>query len=358
MWNSSRAVVRGASTLEELPSIPLLDVGTSGPPTLLDQAPERAASILSEGRQRYGQAALRLGDRASWRWLQRTGNPYRDEIAAVAERLAVPGAILLNLSYEWTCTSGVGSDPSGHGNRMLRTLDWSLAGLGSHAVVARQNGSAGPYYNVTWPGFVGVLTAVAPGRFSAAINQPPLRRFTRSCWFDWAIGRVGVWWTVGLPPAHLLRRVFETCRTYADAKAMLMETPLCLPAFFALSGLESAEGCVIERLEREAAVREGPTSITNHWLAFARSGHDRSNDSVGRRALMEAVRDEVPDDFSWVQPPILNAATRLAVIANAAKPVLMVQGWEATGLATQVFDLEDRIVNGAEPTLPTSAPTG
>jgi hypothetical protein len=39
-------------------------------------------------------------------------------------------------------------------------------------------GPAGEYYSVTWPGYVGTLTALAPDRFAAAINQAPLRRRT------------------------------------------------------------------------------------------------------------------------------------------------------------------------------------
>ena len=84
---------------------------------------------------------------------------------------------MLNLSFEWTCTSGAAPSPDGHGNRMLRVLDWRLHGLGKNVVVAREEAPAGVFYNVTWPGAVAVLTAMAPGRFSAAINQAPMRRY-------------------------------------------------------------------------------------------------------------------------------------------------------------------------------------
>jgi hypothetical protein len=42
--------------------------------------------------------------------------------------------------------------------------------------VAHRYGPAGEFFDVTWPGAVGTLTAVAPGRFAAAINQAPLFR--------------------------------------------------------------------------------------------------------------------------------------------------------------------------------------
>ncbi len=322
-----------------LRTIPLIDVGADGPVALLDTGRERLEDLMIAGRQHYGPLLLRQGDRATRRWLTRNDNPYRHEIAEIAAQVVRPGAYLLNLSYEWSCTTGIGPDPGQPGSRMLRTLDWPLGGLGRTAVVARQDGEAGPYFNVTWPGFVGVITAMAPGRFSAAINQPPARRYTGSCWFDWAIERVGVWRRSGLPPSHLLRRVFDRCRTYAEAREMIEDAPLPVPAFFTLSGNKPDEGCVIERTEHAAAVIEAPASVSNHWRRLRQFGRLRGHDTVGRLALMERTRDGAGDNFDWVIPPILNGATRLGVIANAAAGTLTVRGWEAERPATEVFTL-------------------
>lgn len=323
----------------DLPEIPHLDVGDAGPMAIIEADPERFQSILASGLDHYGAAALRYGDALSRKWLMRNANPRLQEIEAFAARAERPGAYLLNLSYEWTCTTSTGADPSGTGNRMLRTLDWPLDGLGRHVVVAKMNGAAGPYENVTWPGFAGVVTAMAPGRFSAAINQPPMRRWSASCWLDWGINRIRLWRRRALPPVHLLRQVFETCANYAEARRVLAETPLSMPAFFTLSGMAPDEGCVVERDEDHAHVRAAPASVANHWIAGETPGWARGVDSRGRYALMETLRDSSGDDFLWVQPPILNATTRLAVIANAAAGKLIVQGWEETGPATAVFSL-------------------
>src|SRR5436305_8649679 len=57
--------------------------------------------------------------------------------------------------------------------------DWSSDVCSSDLVeVALMSGAAGEFYNVTWPGFVGALTAMAPGRFAASVNQAPLKRRT------------------------------------------------------------------------------------------------------------------------------------------------------------------------------------
>lgn len=320
-----------------LVDIPFFHVEQPAAEALMALAPDRLDMLIGHGRRHYGELALALGDRLTWSWLRRSGNPYLDEIDGIRRRLGRPGAVLLNMSYEWSCTSGVAADPEGGGMRLLRTLDWPLPGLGRSTVISRQRGPAGMYDSVTWPGYVGVLSAMAPSRFSAAINQPPLRRATGFLPFDWIAGRTALWRSRGLPPSHLLRRVFDECRTYAEAKQLLLEEPLCLPAFFTLAGTRPGEGCVIERGETAAALHEAPAAISNHWVGFALTGHDRGHDSRGRRELMMRIARGADDDLSWLQPPILNPTTRMAMVANAARGFLCVQGWEKHGPVTRVW---------------------
>ncbi len=320
-------------------TIPLFDIGDQGPEALIDAAPERFAEIIDHAGRYYGGLALRAGDRASRRWLARTQNPYRDEITRIAATIDRPGAYLLNLSYEWSCTAAVGASPGGGGNRLLRTMDWPLDGLGRAVCIARTKGAAGAYYNVTWPGFAGVATAMAPGRFSLAINQPPMRKRTPSYRLDWMIGRFQMRRAAGLPPVHLLRMVCDTCPTYAAARGMLENEPLCTPALFSLAGANMDEGCVIERLERKAVTHCAPAAVANHWLSIQVPGHDRGMDSHERFQRMERIGEREWDDFSWVAPPILNETTRLSVIANAGNGSLAVQGWEGGRAATGIFRL-------------------
>jgi hypothetical protein len=138
------------------------------------------------------------------RWLVRAENPYLDEIEAIAALIGRSGAYALNTSYEWCCTCGVGDDIDG-GVRLLRVLDWRQPGLGRALVVVWQRGPAGDFANITWPGFVGVVTAMAPGRFAVALNQPPMMSWGLTPPLDWLVGRVGVWRSRALPPVHLLR---------------------------------------------------------------------------------------------------------------------------------------------------------
>ena len=232
---------------QDRPTIPLVELGAGGPLRLLERELPRAHALLALARRRHGRPLLRLGDKVSRAWLARTDNPYRHEILAVSEILGAPGAIMLNLSFEWGCTSGAAPDPSGAGNRLLRVLDWPVDGLGRHVVVARNDAPAGVYFDVTWPGAVGVLTAMAPGRFAAAINQAPMIRHGLTFAGDWAKNRIAVWHSRALPPAHLLRQVFCNAADYSAAREMLADTPIALPALFVLSGCTT-----FARLESDA----------------------------------------------------------------------------------------------------------
>lgn len=319
-----------------LATIPLIDGGTDATRALLLAEPARLAALVASARRHYGGSAMAVGDTLSRRWLRRTGNPYMAEIADAAARIGRPGAYLLNLSYEWTCTTAVGANGAG---RMLRVLDWPLDGLGANVVVLRREGEAGSYYDVTWPGFAGTVTAMAPGRFSAAINQTPMPAYTSSCWLDWAIARLrGL--ARGLPPAHLLRRVFDTCRTYAEAKAMLAETPIAVGAFFSLAGTKPCEGVVVERTPDMTMIHASPVAVANDWIGIVRPGRPRGQHSRERRDLLARVAGDTGDDgFAWLLPPVLNPTTRIAAVADAADGTLVVRGFEERGRATVDFRL-------------------
>lgn len=330
-------------------SIPLIDLGDRGAVGLLDAAPERAEALRQVGESHYTRPGLRIGDAIGRAWLERSANPYRQEIAAVAARLGNPGGVALNLSYEYACTGLAGPDPAGRGARLLRVLDWRLPGLGRHVVVARQTGTAGEFYNVTWPGAVSALTAMAPGRFCAAIHQAPMRRHGLTLPGDWLRNRLLFWRSRALPPAHLLRQVFEDCPGYRTARQRLTETPIALPAIFILTGVAPGEACVIERLEDRAAVHDRPASWANDWQTtdFGANWRARGRDNSGRCAGLHTLHERPCEGLGWLQPPVLNPDTRLAVRMNAATGELAVLGFEAQRPATEEFLLNNKSLAAA-----------
>jgi hypothetical protein len=310
---------------------------------------EAAKRTFGMASQMLSAAALPMADRVSRRWLEKSHNPYLGEIDEMAATLDIPGVYTLNICLEWGCTGGVWR--SEDGPLLRRTLDWPFPELGEHIVVARQDGPGGEFFNVTWPSISGILQAVAPGRFAAAINQGPLRRCGAGLIGDWVLGRLAVGRNLALPPTHLLRRAFETAVDYAAAKALLCNIPVAVPTIFILAGPRGSEGCVIERTETDFEAREmtdGQVSAANHFESrlaqIGRGWRARPIDSYGRsagaRALdsARALANEKPG-FAWFVPPIANVNCRLAMIAKAAKGQLMVMGTAGAQPVTEVFRL-------------------
>jgi hypothetical protein len=301
-------------------------------------------------------AVAPLLDRWSCSWLARTPSPYAREVAAIADIAGVPGVWFVNASYEWGCTTRVDAAPA---PQLRRTLDWPFAGLGRHVEVALQNGGAGIYANVTWPGAVGVLTAVAPGRFAAAINQAPLFRRTRGrslVAVDLVRNAFETFHTDGhWPAAHLLRHVFDTAETFEEAYECLSTALVAKPVMFSLIGPQPSQACLIERTESEAVIHHGDFTIANDWHPAGppRSGHWMArgtflrgpHDSEERRQCLEAHDPQCA--FDWVREPVRNCLTRLAVEVSAATGELRLVGYEPTGgllsdveEATEVLDLK------------------
>lgn len=281
-------------------------------------------------------------DRMTRRWLTRSASPYVPEIGAIAAALNFPGIWFLNGSYEWGCTSIARDDGVPW---LARTLDWPFPGLGRHVEVAHMAGPAGEFYSVTWPGFVGTLTAMAPGRFAAAINQAPLWRRTRHPWLRlWDIGlnALATWPLRHIPPDQLLRQVFETCASYEEAKARLEKTPVARPVIYTLAGCAAGERCVIERTEEGFATRTENTGAANDWFQStepweARVGGDllfncdydeAATNSRVRREALAAWTAPFGNGFAWVTPPVLNKFTRIAAEMCAARGILRVAGYE------------------------------
>jgi len=335
--------------MQPLVKIPYVDIRGYTPLELLFLRRKSALRLVEAAKGTFGEAtrlafapSMMLADRASRRWLEKSHNPYLVEIAAAAETLEVSGVYMLNVCFEWGCTSGVWRREDS--SLLRRVLDWPIPSLGEYFVVAHQKGSAGDFFNVTWPGYSGVLQAVAPGRFAAAINQAPMRREGAGFAGDWLLGRIAAGRNLALPPAHLLRRTFETAADYAAAKTMLCETPIAVPAIFVLSGHTRDEGCVIERTENACALRDmanGHVCATNHFESHlndtGRGWRARPIDSHGRLVCARTIG--AADDFSWFSPPIANINSRLAMIADASGPSLSVMGVDAANPVTEIFRL-------------------
>lgn len=360
-----------ANPFDPLPDIPVCADAALAPADQVVQAPETVAAILAEARRTYTTPLLRLGDRLSRSWAESRDLPYLAEMRAVAEAIDGPGGWLLNLSYEWGCTtaclaapeprpetepapgSGVGPSASAPapGPQLLHTLDWQLPGLGETIRVIRRPGPAGEWWTFGWPGFVGTVQGVAPGRFAACLNQAPAPASGLGLVGDWVKGRLEVWRSRGCPPALLLRRVFETCASFADACETLASTPVCLPVLFALTGTGASDAVVIERLPDRARLHrlgeKGFLAVTNHWLSADLPGTGRSFATHERLQMIQSFARRRPPTArpvpgAWLKPPILNDLTRTALEADAATGEVWVQGFRQGRPATRARSLRLR----------------
>lgn len=328
-------------TAAPLEPIPIFDLRRSDP----------AAHAMARTKQAVGLVhaclgpltpALRLAlagaDAMARRWLLGSRTPYAEELDRIAAGTGINGIHLLNSSYEWGCTALAAPAPDGMSARLLRTLDWPFRGLGRGVELWRQTGPAGDFAHLSWPGAVGLLTGMAPGRFAAAINQPPVKRRAPgdSPTLDAALAGFATWQSTGrIPALHLLRHVFETAGDYAVARAVIERTPIAAPAIFTLVGLRPDQTCVIERDIDAFVTHDGVASAANVWRYAAFPGHWRggrasedAQDSDVRSAMIEAWAGRAGAPFEWVKPPILNVMTRLAVEADPMKGILRAVGYE------------------------------
>lgn len=336
---ASRARLVTALVPARLEPIPVIETGPDFAMETLLAEEERAHELLGLSTGPLPPAALRQLDKVSRRWLVKWENAHLAEIDAIAARLDRPGAYFLSVNYEWACTCRVAPAPSGRSARLVRVLDWRPPGLGRHVLAARVRAPAGPFVTLTWPGYTGVLTAMAPGRFSAGLNQAPMRKALGFFALDWAVSRRRVWKMPYPTPAHLLRSVFERATDFGEAQERLTKEPISTPAIFSLAGIKAGETVVIERTETDARVHTGANVAANHWQAPGWRGRSRGDQSGERAALMHAVTPDLAPDFSWLVPPILNQGTRLAMVADAAEGRLVAQGYEAMQPATEALDL-------------------
>jgi hypothetical protein len=246
----------------------------------------------------------------------------------------------LNLAHEWSCTAALSPLPRG-GFLLRRTLDWPFDGLGRTLVVARRRTREGPVLEATWPGFVGTLSVLAPGRFAIAFNQAPRQRHLLGRPGAWIASRRRINRSRALPPAHLLRQVVETAPDFGAALAMLCQRPLCVGGLFTLAGPGPEDAAVVEREPLRFGLLRGAASVANHWPSRPQWGVARGNDSHARAAAMAACRPGAAP-FDWVRAPVLNDQTRLAFEADPGSGYLALQGFEREGPVTQPLELGRR----------------
>jgi hypothetical protein len=257
---------------------------------------------------------------------------YAAELTALARMLDVPerSMFVVNLYYDLIkysigCTAfAVDTE---HGPLHARNLDWwtEMDLLSSSTIVAHFHGAeAGPFDVVSWPGFTSALSGVAPGRFAITLNAVSSDEPA----------------ALAMPVTYLIRSVFETARTFAEAVERLASTEIVSDCLLLVTGILQGEMVVIERTPTQAALRtpvHGYLLVTNDYLTLpshpttARAEQAFQQTSCGRfdRAsslLAHHIPRTVTECFRILtDPAVCMRITVQHMVMSAAQGILDVQ---------------------------------
>jgi len=127
---------------------------------------------------------------------------------------------------------------------------------------------------------------------------------------------------------------------------MLETTPVARPVIYVLTGCAPNQRCVIERTETAFTTREDETSAANDWVPcrpgwegpigtrrfLTSSFADAAGYSRARRETLDRWDGAcAAANFDWVQEPVLNPYTRLAVAMCPAAGILRTVGYDRNG---------------------------
>jgi len=238
------------------------------------------------------------------------GADHRGEIASIARLVGRREAdvLLCNLYYEAFrqligCTAFACDGPEGPIH--ARNLDWwtddqMLARL-TCIVRARGGRSVGPYQIVSWPGFVGAFSGLAPGRFAISLNAVISSERP----------------SLAAPVVLLIRDVLERCVDFREAVSVLERTPIAADCLLLVTGTRNGEMAVIERTSTRAAIR-GPeggfVAVTNDYRSLTGVGDGRVGSQLQETACgrfdraVACLRTALP----------ANAADCLAILGDAS----------------------------------------
>lgn len=239
----------------------------------------------------------------------------RAEHDAVAAALAVPRQkVLLASGYYDAIKAVLGCSAfavdCGDGVLHGRNLDWWTADglLRDATLVTRFVGApAGEFTTVGWPGFLGVFSAVAPGRFAVTLNSVLSEEPTQ----------------LVLPVVLLLRSVLATAPDFTTAVARLATTPIPCDCLLLVSGTRCGERVVVERTPTRHALRHSgndPLVVTNDYRSLAENGNDSAGSSpiaATSCSRYDALRADVtrkpPRDLGSCLLPLASPSVRMTI---------------------------------------------
>lgn len=231
------------------------------------------------------------------------------EIEALADQIGVaPQYIVIGNAYYDLVKSALACSAfaveSETGPLHARNLDWHSPSdiLARSTVSTRYVGAAaGEFVSIGWPGFVGVLSGMAPGRFAITLNAVLSDEPQQ----------------LALPVSLLIRDIFETATSFTQAVERLCTAELSCDCLLLVSGVEAGERVVIERTPTRHALRwplKGqPLQVTNDYKRIhpdkAVSSDQVHSTSCGRYdrllSLLKRPPNGAADCFALLNDPLV-----------------------------------------------------
>lgn len=264
-----------------MPSAPPLDIDLDLPPAER-WAPLRALATEARELLAFYTRDLGLEAHAAFveTYVQHAVPPeLQAELRAVAEILdADPLAVALgNLYYDALkialgCTAFAAPTPTR--TLLARNLDWWSPGdaLTRHTRIINYRRQGRLYFRVVgWPGYIGCLSGVAPGRFAVTLNAIVSDEPAQF-----------------VPPvSFLLRTALDTAPTFDDAVALLSATPIPGDCLLMVTGPSQGQAVVIERTPTRYGHRwlgAAPLVVTNSYLTPELAAHDVDSGPLAQSA--------------------------------------------------------------------------
>ena len=260
---------------------------------------------------------------------------YCEELSKFGEisKINFEDLVQANLGYEMAnlhCCSSVAFYRPKIGMIHARNMDWPLNGLEkSTALIDYKNAEAGRFCAVSMPGFVGVLSGVAKGRFSATINLAPGRGIFKGKNIK------------GASAPMLLRYVFEKAESFDSAVEMLRRNRTFAPVFYQVTGCKKNESVIIhmrpDTTNRVYKYTREPLAVTNHEDNFSKPKYlgeecddEGYNTCIRLETIIEAARNCKETSLSGMisilcNEPVLNGNTKQSMVLHPKTGTVILQ---------------------------------
>jgi len=268
---------------------------------------------------------------------------YGVEMRGVAKAFGIDLGVIvgLNFAYElrkWgggrpnitapytpqVCTSIVAEDEQ-HNIFHGRNMDWNLPLNLRNLTVQLEFQRSGKtvYVGATYVGFVGLFTAMLPGRYSVSINE-------RDIGGSPVVDALTAILNGATSVTHILRQTMDRAHTYEDAVQILKTTVLSAPVYYISAGTKANEGIVITRdrdITRNAWTLPDTTGQpwyllqTNydHWLPDPPRDARRTYGDTFMNTIGQATGSTIDGIFSVLSTwPVMNNHTCQTVMMQPA----------------------------------------